>query len=83
MSSKAPNQDLKGMVILCTFKIKVESQNLDQGTKKTTDQIKIKIKMPNPSKETPVSSKAPSQDLEDMNVSLHLQSQERDRKFRS
>ena len=30
-SSKAPNEDLKDMDVLCTFKIKVESQNLDHG----------------------------------------------------
>ena len=30
-SSKAPNEDLKDMDVLCTFKIKIESQNLDQG----------------------------------------------------
>ena len=29
-SSKAPNEDLKDMDVLCTFKIKIESQNLDQ-----------------------------------------------------
>ena len=28
-SSKAPNEDLKGMDVLCTFKIKKESQNLE------------------------------------------------------
>ena len=30
-SSKAPNEDLKAMDVLCTFKIKIESQNLDHG----------------------------------------------------
>ena len=29
--SKAPNDDLKDMDVLCTFKIKVGSQNLDHG----------------------------------------------------
>ena len=29
VSSKSPNQDLKDMVVLCTFKIKIESQNLE------------------------------------------------------
>ena len=29
--SKAPNQDLKDMNVLFTFKIKIESQNLDHG----------------------------------------------------
>ena len=30
-SSKAPNDDLKDMDVLCTFKIKIESQNSDDG----------------------------------------------------
>ena len=30
-SSKAPNQVLKNMDVLCTFKIKIESQNSDHG----------------------------------------------------
>ena len=29
-SSKAPNQDLKDTDVLCTFKIKIESQNVEQ-----------------------------------------------------
>merc|ERR1711954_507918 len=43
-SSKAPNQDLKDMDVLCTFKIKIESQNFDhwcikdQGPYKNQDQ---------------------------------------------
>ena len=28
-SSKAPNDDLKDMYVLCAFKIKIESQNSD------------------------------------------------------
>ena len=31
LSSKAQNQDLKDMDVLCTFKIKKENQNLDHG----------------------------------------------------
>ena len=30
-SSKAPNEDLKDMSVLCTFRIKIGSQNLDHG----------------------------------------------------
>ena len=30
-SSNEPNEDLKDMDVLCTFKIKIESQNLDHG----------------------------------------------------
>ena len=33
---------------------------------KTSDHIQIKIKMPNPSQQPPVSSKAPNEDLKDM-----------------
>ena len=32
--SKAPNEYLKDMDVLCTFKIKIESQNLDYGCTK-------------------------------------------------
>ena len=34
----------------------------------TSDHIQIKIKMPNPSQEPPASSKAPNEDLKDLNV---------------
>ena len=33
-SSKAPNEDLKDMDVLCTFKIKIEGQNSDNGSVK-------------------------------------------------
>ena len=35
---------------------------------KTGDHIQIKIKMPNPSQEPPASSKAPNEDLKDMDI---------------
>ena len=38
------------------------------GISKTSDHIRIKIKMPNPSQEPPVSSKAPNEDFMDMDV---------------
>ena len=38
------------------------------GVSKTSEHIQIKIKMPKPSQEPPVSSKAPYDDLKDMNV---------------
>merc|ERR1711954_481896 len=68
VSSKAPYQDLRDMGVLCTFIIKIESKNHDIGVPKTNDHIKIKIKMPNTSQEPLASSKAPNQDLKDMNV---------------
>ena len=40
----------------------------NMGSSKTSDYFKIKIKMPNPSQEPPASTKAPTQDLKDMNV---------------
>ena len=33
-SSKGPNQDLKELDVLCTFKIKIDSQNLEHGCTK-------------------------------------------------
>ena len=38
------------------------------GVSKTSDPIKIKIKMPNPSQDPPVSSKAPNEDVKDLYV---------------
>ena len=38
------------------------------GISKTNDHIHINIKMPNPSQEPPVSSKAPNEDFKDMDV---------------
>ena len=67
LSSKAPDEDLKDLNVLCTFKIKTESQN-----SKTSDYINIKIKTQNPGQEPPASSKAPNQDLMDI-FSLQIQ----------
>ena len=47
-SSKSQDQDLKDMDVLCTFKIKIESQNSDHGCIKTSDHIQIMIQMPTP-----------------------------------
>ena len=49
------------------------------GVTKTSDHIQIKITMPNPSQDAPASSKAPNEDLKDMDV--HLQNQGREPKF--
>ena len=117
---KAPNQDIKDMDVLCTFKIKIESQNLEHGTwdkwqypnqdkdtipylwtfaiiqsfnsrhrgngcslqlqnqdrakiwnmgvSKTSDHFQIMITMSNSSQEPPAPSKAPNQDLKDIDV---------------
>ena len=34
VSSKAPNQDLKDVDVLCTLKIKIEEMNLEPGSTK-------------------------------------------------
>ena len=46
--SKVQHKDLKDKDVLCTFKVKTESQNLERGCIKTSDPIQNKIKMPNP-----------------------------------
>ena len=51
------------MDALLNFKIKIESQNLEKFVSETIDHIKINIKMPNPSQEPPVSSKAQNNDV--------------------
>ena len=52
---------------------------------KTSDHIQIKIKMPNPSQEPPASSKAPGQDLKDMDVlctfKIKIESQNLDHQY--
>ena len=67
-SSKAPNEDLKDMDVLFIFKIKIETQILEYVVTKAREHIQMKIKMPNPNQESPASSKAPNEDLKDMNV---------------
>ena len=66
-SSKAPNEDLKDMDVLCTFNFKIVKIGI-MAKSKTSDHIQIKIKLPNPSQEPPASSKAPNQDLKDMDL---------------
>ena len=56
-SSKASNQDLKDMDVLCTSKIKIESQNLVIVASKTSDHIQLIIKIPNPHQEPTPPSK--------------------------
>ena len=67
-SSTSPKWGLKEMNVLCTLKIKIESNNSECWCKNTSDHIQIMIKMPNPSQEPQTSSKAPNQDLKDMDV---------------
>ena len=68
VSPRAPNEDLKDVEVLCTFEIKIESQNLDYGYIKDQWTYPIKIKMPIPSQEPQASSKATNEDLKDMDI---------------
>ena len=67
-SSKAPNEDLRDIDVLWPFKINIESKIWNMGVSKASHHNQIKIKMPNPSQECPASSKAPNEDLKDMNT---------------
>ena len=73
-SSKAPNQDLKDMVVLCTFKIKIGSQNSDHGCNDQDTK---------PQKGTSSILKSPKCGLKGHGCSLHLQNQDREPKFGS
>ena len=66
--TKAPDQDLKNMDILCTFKIQKSTKIRIMGISKTSDHIQIKIKMTILSQEPTTSFKAPNEDLRDMDV---------------
>ena len=68
VSSTTSNEDLKDMNLFEPSKPKWRAKNWHMGVSKTSDHIQIKIMMPNPSQEPPVSSKAPNKDLKDMNV---------------
>ena len=67
-TSKAPNEDLKDMDVLCTFKIKIESQILNICVSNTSHHIQIQIKIPNPCQEPPAPTKASNQDSNEMDV---------------
>ena len=62
--TKALDQDLKDMDVLCTFKIKIESHSLKKGSIKDQWPYPNQDQMLNPSKE-PL---ATNQDLKDMDV---------------
>ena len=51
------------------------------GISKTSDNIQIKMKLPNPSQEPPASSESQNEDLKDMDA-VYLYNQLREPKFR-
>ena len=82
-SSKSPNDDLKDMDVLCTFKIKIESQNLGHGC------IRYQWPYLNQDQNSKLHSGTSSilqstkWGLKGHGCSLHLQNQHREPKFRS
>ena len=83
VSSKVPNDDLKDMDVLCNFKIKIKSQNLDH------DCIKDQWPYPNQDQDAKPQSgtssvlQSPKWGLKGHGCSLHLQNQDREPKFGS
>ena len=60
---QSPNDYFKDMDVLCTFKIKIESINLDHGCIKDQWPYPNQNQDANPSQEPPASSKPPNEDL--------------------
>ena len=67
-SPKAPNEDLKEMDVLCTFKIMIESQNLDHGCIKDLWPYATQYQDAKSHSGSPASSEAPNDDLKEMDV---------------
>ena len=82
-SSKALNKDLKDMDVICTFKIKIESQNLYDGC--------IKDQWPDPNQDQDAKPQwgnssvlqRPKWGLQGHGCSSHLENQDREPKLRS
>ena len=56
------------LIFFATSKSRKNAKIPNMGVSKIRDHIQIKIKIQNPSQEPPVSYKAPSEDLKDMDV---------------
>ena len=82
-SSKAPNDDLKDMDVLCTFKIKIESQNLDHWCVKDQWPYSNQDQDAKPQSGTSSILQSPKWWLKGHGWFLHLQNQDRKPKFQS
>ena len=67
-SSKAPNEDLKDMDVLCTFKTKIESQNSEYGYTKVQWPYPNQYQDPKPKSGTTSILQSPKSELKDMDV---------------
>ena len=79
-SSKASNQDLKDIDILCIFKIKTESQNSEYGCTKDNWPYLNQYQDAKPQSETYSVLQSPKSGLKGHRCSLHLQIQARESK---
>ena len=82
-SSEAPNQDLKDMDVLCTFKIKIESQNLEYVCTKDQWPYPNQYQDAKPHSRTSSVLQSPKWGLKGHGCSLHLQNQDRESKLGS
>ena len=82
-SSKVPNQDLKDMDVLCSFKIKIESKNWDHGCFKDQWSYPNQDKDAKPQSGTSSILQSPKWGLKGHGCSLHLQNQDREPIFGS
>ena len=82
-SSKAKYQNLKDRDTLCTFKIKIEGQNLDNGCIKDPWLLPNQDQYANPQSVTSRVLWSPIWGLKGHGYSLHLQNQDRGPKFGS
>ena len=80
-SSKAPNEDLKDMDVLCTFKIKIESQKSDHGYIKDKCPYLNQDQGAKPQSGTSSPHQSPKLGLNGYGCSLQLQIQVREPKF--
>ena len=74
-SPKAQKDDLKDMDVLCTFKIMVKSQNLDQGCINSQWTYPNRYQDAKPQAETSSICQSPKWGLKEHECSLHLQNQ--------
>ena len=77
-SSKAPNEDLKDMNVPCTFKIKIECQNLDHWYIKNQWPYLNQDQDAKPQLGTSSVLQSPKWGLKGHGCSLHLQNQDRE-----
>ena len=80
-SSKAPNEDYKDMNVLCTFNIRIESQNLEYGCTKDWWPYPNQYQEAKPQSWTSSVLQSPKSGLKGHWFYLHLQNQDRELKF--